>query len=120
MYLFGNETGGPAVQPALALVTSIFTLGFFWLTIRQAIRAQRTRLSVNPLAVEGKVGEVRTPIDPVGSVYVGGELWTAQAERPIPKGAQVKVVDREGLIVTVELTGVAGEDLASEKGAENG
>ena len=117
MYLFRSEAGGPAVYPALALVTSIFTLGFFWLTIRQAIRAMRGQLSVDPLAVIGMVGEVRTPIDPMGSVYVGGELWTAQADQPIPEGAQVKVVDREGLVVTVEIAGEAGSDLASEKGA---
>lgn len=38
----------------------------------------------------------------VGSVYVGGELWTAIANSQIPAGRSVRVVDREGLTLVVE------------------
>jgi membrane-bound serine protease (ClpP class) len=50
----------------------------------------------------GEIGEVRTPLDPTGSVYISGELWTARAESTLDVGTKVRVCDREGLILVVE------------------
>lgn len=101
VYLFRTDEGGPAVHPLLAVVTSLLTLGYFWVIVRKAIVAQLARPSIDPSAVLGQVGVVRTPIEPMGAVYVAGELWTAQAEASIPVGASVRVIGREGLILTV-------------------
>jgi membrane-bound ClpP family serine protease len=38
----------------------------------------------------------------VGTVYVGGELWSAWADEVIPVGVEIKVKDREGLVLEVE------------------
>jgi membrane-bound serine protease (ClpP class) len=101
VYLYGDETG-PAVHPLLAVVLSLSTVGFFWLTIRRALAAHLARRRHDPQAVVGQVGDVRTPLDPMGTIYVGGELWTARAERPLAVGARVKVRSRDGLILDVE------------------
>ncbi len=105
VFLFGLEGGAPAVNPVLASVVSLLTLGYFWIAVRKSIVAQRARPLHNPAAVVGLVGEARTPIDPTGSVYVGGELWTARARAAIPAGARVRVREKEGLTLTVEPDG---------------
>jgi membrane-bound serine protease (ClpP class) len=50
----------------------------------------------------GEIGEVRTALDPTGSIYVAGELWTARSEKVLEPGEKVKVLDREGLLLIVE------------------
>jgi len=101
-FLFVRESGGPAVHPLVAGLTSVLTLGYFWLALRKVLASARARLAHDPSAVKGQVGEARTALDPVGSVYVGGELWTARAEKPVAEGQPVRVIDRDGLILTVE------------------
>ncbi len=101
-FLFRVEDGGPAVHPVLASVVSVLTLGYFWVAIRKALAASRTRPTIDPSAVLGQIGDVRTPLDPTGAVYVAGELWTARADRPIPVGTRIRVRERDGLILTVE------------------
>lgn len=101
-FLFGVLAGRPTVHPLLAVAVSVLTVGFFWFAVGRGILSQRTAPQHNPDAVLGQVGEVRTAIDPVGSVYVGGELWSARCEAPVNAGAAVRVRGREGLVLLVE------------------
>ena len=107
IFIFEREGGGPAVNPLLASVTTLMTLGYFWLVVRQTIAAQTAEPSIDLSKVLGQVGEVRTEIAPMGSAYIGGELWTVRAAEPIPVGSNVRVVDRDGLILIVEPEGEA-------------
>ena len=52
----------------------------------------------------GTPGVVRRPLEPLGSVYAGGEEWSARTvdEQPIPRGVPVKVVAVDGLTLVVE------------------
>jgi membrane-bound serine protease (ClpP class) len=100
-FLFVGETGKPAVDPILAVLTSALTVGFFWLAVGKAIAAQKAKPRVEPLDVVGRVGEARTTIDPMGSAYVGGELWSVRSDTPIAVGSKVRVIERDGLILTV-------------------
>lgn len=102
VFLFRLKAGGPAVHPVLALVVSLLTLSYFWLAIRKAIAAHQAGPTLDPAIVMGKIGEARTAIDPTGSVYVAGELWTAQSDSPIEAGGHVRIQDRDGLILIVE------------------
>jgi len=102
VFLFQPEGGGAAVSPLLALTVSLLTLGYFWWAIRSAIIAQQSRPAIDPTRVIGEIAEVRTELNPVGSVYALGELWTARSEDRIRAGKEVKVVDREGLMLLVE------------------
>ncbi len=102
VFLFQPEGGGAAVHPLLALSVSLMTLGYFWWAIRSAITAQRARPTIDLNKVIGEVAEVRTELNPVGSVYALGELWTARSEGRVKVGKKVKVVDREGLMLLVE------------------
>jgi membrane-bound serine protease (ClpP class) len=102
VFLFRTPEPGPAVNPLLALVVSLLTLGYFWLAVRSSVRAQRERPSLDLSNVLGMIGEVRTALDPTGSIYVSGELWTARSSQTLQPGKKVKVVDREGLLLIVE------------------
>lgn len=102
VFLFQPAGGGAPVHPLLALSVSMLTLGYFWWAIRSAITAQRARPAIDPNKVIGEVAEVRTELNPIGSVYALGELWTARSEDRVKAGKKVKVVDREGLMLLVE------------------
>ncbi len=102
VFLFRTPEPGPAVNPLLALVVSLLTLGYFWLAVRSSVRAQRERPSLDPSNVLGQFGEVRTALDPIGSIYVAGELWTAKSGQTVQPGVKVQVVDRDGLLLIVE------------------
>lgn len=50
----------------------------------------------------GAVGRVTTDIDPVGTVNVNSEQWTATSDEPLKAGDRVIVTGRSGLQLTVE------------------
>jgi membrane-bound ClpP family serine protease len=52
----------------------------------------------------GKVGEVRQDLNPVGSIYVAQEAWTAKLEGSgrAARGSLVRVVRQEGLTLIVQ------------------
>lgn len=103
LYLF-NAKGGwlPAVNPILAVVVSALAGGFVWLAASKVLQAYQSPPTHDLQALIGQVGEARTDIHESGSIQVAGELWTARSEKPIPAGASVRVVGREGLILIVE------------------
>jgi membrane-bound serine protease (ClpP class) len=96
------EQGLMAVHPLLALVVSALTLGYFWFAIRKAVVAQQASPSIDPARVLNQIAEVRTELNPIGSIYALGELWTARADKPIKPGTKVRVTGREGLVLIVE------------------
>ena len=110
-FLFGMQAGRPAVHPLLAVTVSVLTVGFFWVAVGRGILAQRAAPHHDPEAILGQVGEVRTSLEPVGSVYVGGELWSARSDSPVAVGTAVRVRGRDGLVLLVEP--VPGESAAT-------
>lgn len=114
--LFRLEPGGPpAVHPLVALLASAGTLAFFWLVIRKTAQAQRAVPVNDPNAILGEVGEARTPLEPIGTVYVGGELWTARSSTPVAPGGKVRVNRVLGLILEVA---PVGPNEAPDRGVE--
>ncbi len=102
MFLMRTPNGGPAVNPFLALFMSVASVVLLWVVGHKSLEA----IGLKPLnareSLEGEVGEARTDILGEGTVYIGGEEWTARSDVFIPLGARVKVVRREGLVIYVE------------------
>ncbi len=117
VYLFQSEWNEPAVHPVLAIVVSLSTLGFYWFAIRKTIAGQRMQSIHDPSLVVGQTGVSRTVIEPVGTIYVGGEYWSARSDQVIPVGAKVLVTGRKGLVLNVELVEIQ-LDQSSDKGEE--
>ncbi len=103
VFMFAHEEGGlPAVNPLLAVAASSSVAGFLWIATRKSIEAAFAMPSHDLGALVGQLGEARSEIHDEGSVQVDGELWSAKSETPIPAGAAIRVVRREGFVVVVE------------------
>ncbi len=104
----GNPTG-PDVSVALPvlLTMTLLSAGFMTLITVMAIRSRRLQTAQGLIGAglpAETVGEVRRPLTPIGSVYAGGEEWTARAadERPLQRGTSVRIVRQDGLTLIVE------------------
>ncbi|MEQ8676479.1 MAG: NfeD family protein [Aggregatilineales bacterium] len=99
-FLFG--AGG--VSPLILALTTITPFAYYYFALiplmdkmRETPSASRDELLV------GKRGRVMMPLDPIGTVNVESEMWTAISEDEYAEaGREVIVVAREGLKLIVE------------------
>jgi membrane-bound serine protease (ClpP class) len=76
-----------AVAAVMALMVAI--------VVAKLVQVRRAEVVTGQEELVGQVGVVRQALDPVGLVFVHGELWRAKTDgEPIPPGRQVRV---EGL-----------------------
>jgi membrane-bound serine protease (ClpP class) len=96
-----------SVAIPLIVVMTVTSAAFAVLITVTAIRTRRmaapSMLAPAQVAA-GTRGQVRRPLEPFGSIYADGEEWTARAvdDRPLPRGAVVRVVRTDGLTLVVE------------------
>jgi len=74
---------------ALAVSVPFGVIAVFLMSL--VFRAHRRKVATGDQGMIGEMGEARTAIDPVGKVFVHGEIWTARSERRIEPGAKVAV-----------------------------
>ncbi|OGT28136.1 MAG: hypothetical protein A2Z17_02605 [Gammaproteobacteria bacterium RBG_16_66_13] len=102
-----NSPGTPSFQRVsvpLVVGVAVVMAAAFLAVITFVLRAQRLPVGVGSEAFVGRVGEVRTVLDPVGQVQVGGELWSAEleeGEEAVPVGSRVVVRRVDGLRLRV-------------------
>jgi membrane-bound serine protease (ClpP class) len=101
-FLFRGEGLRPAVNPVLAVITSVLSGGFLWVAASKTLEAIEITPAHDLSSLIGETGETRTDVHEEGSVYVAGELWTARSSDPIPSGVAIRVVGREGFLLEVE------------------
>jgi len=101
LFFFPPAESDLRVSPWLIGGVTLASLGFFGVALSSAIRASRMRAKVSTETLVGERGVVTTAIDPVGTVQVQSELWTAIADEPIGAGVEVEIVALEGLSVRV-------------------
>ena len=101
-WLYWGNNLQPAVHPLVLLLVSVLEGGLLWLITLKILEAARARPAQDLAAIVGARGEARTIVYAEGSVYVGGELWSARSQVTIPKGSRVRVIGREGFILDVE------------------
>jgi membrane-bound serine protease (ClpP class) len=92
------------VSVPLVVGMGILMAALFFTLMTFALRARRLPLRMGGRRIVGHVGVARTAINPVGTVQIGGELWTArlvEGDAPIPKGTAVEVENLEGLRLRV-------------------
>lgn len=96
--------GIPRVSIPLVIGMALFFAVTSSVVVGYALKAMRQPPSMGKQALIGKTGVVRESLDPVGSVQVSGELWTAEladGTPPLTPGAAVEVVSVEGLRLKV-------------------
>jgi len=92
------------VSVPLIVGTSIASGAMFFVILLFALKAQKTPIRTGQESLAGRVGTVRSALDPLGSVQLGGELWSAElaeAGEALPAGTRVQVVKVEGLRLLV-------------------
>ena len=104
VFMFPSTAGQPGVSPLVAVLASAFVAGFLWIAARKSVEAAHARPSHDLEELVGMIGEAKTKILDEGSVQVGGELWSARSDKPIPMGSPVRVVQRDGFVLIVEET----------------
>lgn len=96
---------GMAVSWLTMLATAGISLAFYQFVL---VPAQKSRASPpvqdDEQLLPGSFGRVVKPLDPIGTVNVRGELWTAYSDHPLQPGDEVIVVEKEGLRLQVEKT----------------
>jgi membrane-bound serine protease (ClpP class) len=100
LILFNTSDAGPWIHVSLWTIgaTAAVMAGFFLLVARLVARSHKLKPAVGREALIGQRGRVRTPLEPVGMVFVDGALWEATSlEGPVPKGAPIEVVSLDGL-----------------------
>jgi membrane-bound serine protease (ClpP class) len=99
--------GGLVLALALALPFGLAAGAVGAVAVRKALAANRRRPRGGAEGLLGHVGTVRRPLDPLGHVFVDGELWRAQCswadedEPPPHEGDRVVVEEVRGLTLTV-------------------
>jgi membrane-bound serine protease (ClpP class) len=113
LYTEPGTPTAPDVRVGLPLILAmtLTIAAFMALALTTVIRTRR-RLQTAPAAYgssgtisvpSGTPGEVRSALNPVGSVYAAGEEWSARsAGPPLERGTSVIVVGQEGLTLIVE------------------
>jgi membrane-bound serine protease (ClpP class) len=103
MFNSPNVPGFQRVSVPLVVGTGVAIGLLFFLVVGFALRAQRAPLRVFTSMV-GQVGVVNTPLNPLGTVQLGSELWTAEVEegsQPAARGERVEVTGQENLRIRV-------------------
>ncbi|PKN53534.1 MAG: serine protease [Deltaproteobacteria bacterium HGW-Deltaproteobacteria-13] len=98
------DTSEPALRISLqVLIPAILVAsGFFIVVIWLAVQAQMRKHFTGAEAMVGDEIEALTDIADEGKVFTRGEYWSAKSEKPVKKGAKVRVVKVDGLNLIVE------------------
>ena len=109
LYTEPGTPAAPDVSVAIPVVVTmtVLTAAFMVLVMFAAIRTRHAPTTAGTIGAElanVALGEVRRPLTPIGSVYAGGEEWSARTadERPLQRGTPVRIVSRDGLTLVVE------------------
>jgi membrane-bound serine protease (ClpP class) len=102
VFLFKETATQQTINPFFAIFMSIVAVLLLWIIGRRTVDALKMKPAQDLKHLIGLIGEARTDVKVTGTIYVGGEEWSARSDEQIRSGAQVKVIDREGLVLVVE------------------
>jgi membrane-bound serine protease (ClpP class) len=80
------------------------TAGLFTFVIGAAVRSMKRQPVSGQEGMIGEMGKVTQRLDPTGTVFLHGSLWTARSSVPIEAGETVRVIAVDGLKLTVAKT----------------
>ena len=92
------------LSPWLIAGVTLVSLAFFGVAVSAVGRAQRMAAKVSEAQVVGRRGRATTALDPVGTVQIESELWSARTDKDVAvdAGDEVEVVALDGLKLIVE------------------
>ena len=93
----------PELKPSLRIIIPValgVSLVFIFL-VYLVVRAHRRKVTTGKEGLIGEAGTAQTDLSPSGKVFIHGELWDAEADSPVPRGARVRVTQVSGLRLKV-------------------
>lgn len=100
-FLFNGLTVSPLLIGFTLLVQFAYHTWVLMPMLRQ-LRERAAQPADRDALIVGMQGRVVKTLDPIGTVHVNGELWTATSASPIETGELIEVIDRTGLQLIVE------------------
>jgi membrane-bound serine protease (ClpP class) len=102
LLLFDTDSEAFEISVPVVLLTATVLGGFFAWIISKALQARHAQVHTGAEELLGARGEVRSPLDPFGHVFVKGALWRAKADQDgLEVGDEVIVQGVDGLTLTV-------------------
>ena len=115
LLLFDTNSSAYDISVPIVIFTAAVLGSFFVWVIGKAVQARHRQVHTGSEELIGATGTVRSPLDPVGHVFVKGALWRAHTrdESPLEVGDPVVVEGIDGLTLTVAPT--VGEESAGQR-----
>jgi len=103
-FLFDSSAPFLQVSWPVNVALALLALGFFVLIAGKIMKARRLPKRSAQKAMIGEIGHTRSQLDPLGQIFVHGEIWSAEAPEGevIEKGVEVEVTDARGLMLKVK------------------
>ncbi len=103
LILFESDLPFLRVSWEVIMVVVIIIVIFVGLLLFMGIKAQFRKPTAGKEGLVGETGIARTDIDEKGgTAFVHGEWWNVVSDKPIKRGAKIKVVNSEGMVLKVE------------------
>ncbi|MBI5869482.1 MAG: nodulation protein NfeD [Actinobacteria bacterium] len=102
-FLFDSSAPFLRVAWPVNIALALMAVAFFVLVASKVMKARRMPARTGQKAMVGEIGYTRSQLDPLGQIFVRGEIWSAEAPegQTIEKGVEVEVVDVRGLMLKV-------------------
>ncbi|MDO8735934.1 MAG: nodulation protein NfeD [Thermoleophilia bacterium] len=102
-FLFDSTAPFLRVSWPVNIALALLAAAFFVMVASKIMKARRMPVRTGQKAMIGEIGHARSQMDPLGQVFVRGEIWSAEAPEgeTIEKGVEVEVVDVRGLMLKV-------------------
>ena len=115
------DTEVPGYQIALPLIIgiSLFSVGFFVVTISMLVRVRNQRVTTGMEAVVGETGKVVSGFPGAGRVLVEGEIWQAKCTEKLQVGQSIRVTKLTGLSLDVEALDIEAVDIEDHVGGSS-
>jgi membrane-bound serine protease (ClpP class) len=102
LMLFEDTGNGRGLSWEVLVPTMVVVSGFFVFISGLVFKSHLSKPKTGTNGLVGEIGVVKETILTEGRVLVHGELWKATSKDPIEKGAKVRVVKIERLVLEVE------------------
>ena len=100
--LFDTDIEGFAVAWQLIAAVAAMSAVFFFGVVYLALKSRQRKVVSGAEELIGSLGEALENFDGTGRVRVHSEEWQARSARPLKQGQKIRVVSRDGLVLTVE------------------
>jgi membrane-bound serine protease (ClpP class) len=102
LMLFEDNGSEMGLSWEVLVPTIIVVSGFFVVVSGLVFKSHLSKPKTGAIGLVGEIGVVKVTILTEGKVFVHGEMWKAISKDPVEKGARVRVVKVENLVLEVE------------------